>query len=125
MKNYEHFAGYVSLSQTKFIDELKEIEITRDRSKQKHLGLNEEELKGFRTLIGQLLWVSNQTCPDIFFNVSELSRSVNYATFKQILRANKLLRKAKIKSVTLTFPCMENLSQCKHSHKKGNSLEMT
>ena len=54
----------VSLSQTKFIDEIKEIEITGDGSKQKH-GLNEEELKSFRALIDQLLWTSNRTCPDI------------------------------------------------------------
>ena len=54
----------VSLSQTKFIDEIKEIEITGDGSKQKH-GLNEEELKSFSAVIDQLLWASNQTCPDI------------------------------------------------------------
>ena len=55
---------HVSLSQTKFIDEIKEIEITGDGSKQRH-GLNEEELKSFRALIDQLLWASNHTCPDI------------------------------------------------------------
>ena len=55
----------ISLSQTKFIDEIKKNEITRDRSKQKHLDLNEEELKSFKALIGQLLWASNQTPPDI------------------------------------------------------------
>ena len=53
----------VSLSQIKFIDEIKEIEITGDGSKQKH-GLNEEELKSFRALIDQLLWTSNCTSPD-------------------------------------------------------------
>ena len=46
----------ISLSQTKFIDEIKKNEITRDRSKQKHLDLNEEELKSFKALIGQLLY---------------------------------------------------------------------
>ena len=46
---------YVSLSQTKFIDEIKKIEITGDRSKQKLLDLNEEELKSFRALFGHLL----------------------------------------------------------------------
>ena len=41
----------ISLSQTKFIAEIKKIEITGDRSKQKHLDLNEEELKSFRHLL--------------------------------------------------------------------------
>ena len=39
---------------------LKKIEITGDRSKQKHLDLSEEELKSFRALIGQLLWASTK-----------------------------------------------------------------
>ena len=82
---------YVSHSQAKFIDEI--IEITGDRSKQKLLGLNEE--------FGQLLWVSNQTRPNISFNLSELSSSVNYATVEHILRANKVLKNAKIKSISL------------------------
>ena len=50
---------YISLSQTNFVDEIKEIEITWDRSKQKYLGLNEDELRSFREIIGQLLWVFN------------------------------------------------------------------
>ena len=74
------------------MDAIKEIEITGDTSKQKHLGLNEEELKSFRVPIGQLLWVSNQTRPDISCNLSELSSSINHATVQHILRANKVLK---------------------------------
>ena len=85
---------YVSLSQMKFINEIKKPEIS-GISKRKHLGLNEEELKGFRVLIGRLLWAPNQTCPDIFFNLGKLNSSVNYATVKHILRANKLIKMAK------------------------------
>ena len=91
----------ISLSQTKFIDEIKKNEITRDRSKQKHIDLNEEELKSFKALTGQLLWASNQTPPDISFNLSELSSSVNHATVEHILRANKVLKNAQIKSLSL------------------------
>ena len=77
----------IGLNQTKFSDEMKDIEIT-----QKYLGLNEMELKSFRPLIGQLLWVSNQTPQDISFSLTELSSSVNYATIEHILRANKVLK---------------------------------
>ena len=68
----------------------------------------------------------NQTCPDISFNLSELSSSVNHATVEHILRANKVLKNAKIGSITLTFPCMKNLSQCKlvvSSDASYNNLE--
>ena len=37
--------------------------------------------------------MSNQTRPNISFNLSELSSSVNYATVEHILRANKVLKK--------------------------------
>ena len=116
----------ISLSQTKFIDEIKKIEITGDRSKQKHLDLNEEELKSFRALNGQLLWASNQTRPNISFNLSELSSSVNHATVEHILRAHKVMKNAQVKSVIFTFPCMENLMQCKlvvYSDASYNNLE--
>ena len=105
---------------------LKKIEITGDRSKQKHLDLSEEELKSFRALIGQLLWASNQTHPDISFNLSELSNSVNHATVEHILSANRVLKNAQNKLVTLTFPYMENLMQCKlvaYSYASYNNLE--
>ena len=105
---------------------LKKIEITGDRSKQKHLDLSEEELKSFRALIGQLLWASNQTHPDISFNLSELSNSVNHATVEHILSANRVLKNAQNKLATLTFPYMENLMQCKlvaYSYASYNNLE--
>ena len=58
--------------------------------------------------------------------LSELSGSVNHATVEHILRANKLLKNAKIKSATLPFPCTKNLSQCKivvYSDASYNKLE--
>ena len=87
----------ISLNQTKFVDETKEIRVTGDRSLQKYLGLNDEELEIFKALIGQSLWGSNQTHPDISFNLGELSSSVNYAAVEHILRANKVLKNAKTK----------------------------
>ena len=68
---------------------------SQDRWKQKHLGLNEDELKSFRTLFGQLLWVWNQTCPHISFDLSELDSSVNYVTVEYDLSGNKVLKMPK------------------------------
>ena len=69
---------YMMLTSVKpnFLIKWRQIQITGDRSKRKHLDLNEEELRSFRVLIGQL-WASNQT-PDISFNLIELSSSVNH-----------------------------------------------
>ena len=68
---------------------------SQDRWKQKHLSLNEDELKSFRTLFGQLLWVWNQTCPHISFDLSELDSSVNYVTVEYSLSRNKVLKMPK------------------------------
>ena len=48
----------VSLSQTKFADEIKKTEITGDRSKQKHLDFTKEELKSFGALFRGYIWTS-------------------------------------------------------------------
>ena len=64
--------------------------------------------------------------PNSSFNLSELSSSVNHATVEHIFRGNKVLKYAQIKSVTVTFPCMENLTQCKlgiYSDASYNNLE--
>ena len=62
-----------------------------------------------------LLWASNQTHPDMSFNLSELNSSVSYATVEHILRSNKVLKNAKIKC-----------HQCKlvvYSDASDNNLE--
>ena len=68
---------------------------SQDRWKQKHLNLNEDELKSFRALFGQLLWVWHQTCPHISFDLSELDSSVNYVTVEYSLSRNKVLKMPK------------------------------
>ena len=68
---------------------------SQDRWKQKHLNLNEDELKSFRALFGQLLWVWHQTCPHISFDLSELDSSVNYVTVEYSLSQNKVLKMPK------------------------------
>ena len=68
----------------------------------------------------------HQTRPDVSFNLSKLSSLVNHATVEQILRAKKVLKNARIKSVTLTSPCMEHLSLFKlvvYSDALYNNLE--
>ena len=69
----------------------------------KHEPLNENELKPFRSVTGQLGWAARQTRPDIAFDCYELSSSVKHATIEDLLRANKVLSGAKSEPVVLTF----------------------
>ena len=79
----------------------------------RHEPLNENELKQFRSIIGQLRWAAGQTRPDIAFDCCELSSSVKHATIKDLLRANKVLSRAKSEPVVLTFKDMGDLATAK------------
>ena len=74
--------------------------------------LNENELKSYQTLIGQLSWIANQSRPDITFAICELSRAIKNATINHLIQVKKSLRKNVInQKVTLTFPQMQNLGK--------------
>ena len=56
-----------------------------------------------RSKIGQLLWIANQTRPDLSFGVSNLAVKLNNATISDIISLNKVVRKAKSNDFDLTF----------------------
>ena len=68
---------------------------------------NKNEMKQFRSVIGQLGWAAGQTRPDIAFDCCELSSSVKHATTEDLLRASKVLSRAKLEHTVLTFKDME------------------
>ena len=70
-------------------------------------------MKQFRSVIGQLGWAAGQTRPDDAFDCCELSSSVKHATIEDLLRANKVLSRAKSEPVVLTFKDMGDLSTAK------------
>ena len=63
-----------------------------------------KNLKELRAVVGQLLWVSDQTRPDISFDTCQLSSSLKSATVEDQPRANKTIKKLKSNVVKLRFP---------------------
>ena len=61
-----------------------------------------------RSKIGQLLWVSNQTRPDISFDTSNLAVNINNATTKDIITLNKVVSKLKRELYILKFSQLDN-----------------
>ena len=55
------------------------------------------------SLIGRLNWVASLSRPDIPYDVCELSTSLKHATVKNILDANKVVKKLKSDSLVLKF----------------------
>ena len=69
-----------------------------------------EERKLLKQTVGQLLWVANQTRPDISFDTCYLSNSISKATVSDVLRANKVIRKLKMTSVSLIFKPIQRIN---------------
>ena len=61
-----------------------------------------------QTKIGQLLWVSNQTCPDISFDTSTLDSSLNNATISEIKLCSKIISKIKNNKITMKYKKLVN-----------------
>ena len=85
----------ISISQHKYIDNLKQIELSPKRRNQKTHALNNEEHRTFREKCGQLLWLSLQTRPDISYDVCQLSNHVADPNVQDIITLNKVIKKLK------------------------------
>ena len=101
------------MDQISYIESIKPVPVFKQQSMMRHELLNKNELKQFRSVIGQLGWAGGQTRPDIAFDCCELSSSVKHATIEDLLRANKVLSRAKSEPVVLTFKDMRDLSTAK------------
>ena len=102
----------IEIDQNSYINELKEVEISHEKRKNKYAQLNKEEARQLRGLAGQLNWMASQTRPDMAYNACEISVSIKDATINDLIQANKYIRKAKSKNVSLKIVDLENLEQC-------------
>ena len=103
----------IKMDQISYIESIKPVPVSKQQSIMRHEPLNKNELKQFRSVIGQLGWAAGQTRPDIAFDCYELSSSVKHATVEDLLRANKVLSGAKPEPIVLTFKDMGDLSIAK------------
>ena len=93
----------VALDQKQYIEGLREIEIPTCISKDIDMHLSDDLRDALRSKVGQLLWVANQTRPDISFDVSSTAVSMKCSTMKNILHINKIIRKVKNNHSSLQF----------------------
>ena len=107
----QHYSGSIYLDQSEYFENLDLIQLDPKRHKETDESLTDVEKDTLRSRIGQLLWLSNQTRPDISFDVCVLATRLKEATVKDILEANKIVRKVTSHSIKL---CYQNLgpSEC-------------
>ena len=70
---------------------LKTMFIEKDREKTSPLSAQERSI--LRSKVGQLLWLSKQTCPDIAFDVATVASRLSVSTVDDMKRVNKIIRK--------------------------------
>ena len=93
VQQHEDFS--IDLEQTKFIEELEEIHISRERSRSEELTTTEDEKRALRGVLGSLSWLCGQTCFLFSVDVNFLITSIPVSTVGDLNRANKLVRDIK------------------------------
>jgi hypothetical protein len=90
----EHDGSY-ALSQEKYVDELKYINIRANRKKDKHGETDDMEKSQLRTLLGGVSWYAQQVAPQFSAEVGLLLSEVSKSTIETLGRANKLMHQVK------------------------------
>ena len=111
----------IIISQNDYVDSLEEIpnSETHDLDRQ----LSKEEFKLYRGAIGKLIWLNEQTRPDISFDSLLLSYHNRDAQVKHLLQANKVIRKAKSRQSFVKFSKIGSFEQLKiMSHTDASHL---
>ena len=80
------------LHQWGYVNSIKEPETRRFSSNRV---LSSKELTMYRSIVGQLNWLSLHTMPEISFNVSELSKAFKEGTTQDMRKLIKVIRKVK------------------------------
>ena len=99
--------GTIELDQNDYIDSLDELEVPSGDDKEE---LSKEEIKSVRRKIGELLWVSLMTRPDVSFDVNVLSSEVSKGTISTVKAINRVVRRAKNTKNVLRFTKLGNMS---------------
>ena len=74
--------------------------------------MREVQRTQLRSSTGQLNWLAGISRPDLAFDVCQLSTRATQAQIKDLLQANKVIKRAKTDQGKIIFPSM-NLSKIK------------
>jgi hypothetical protein len=114
----------IYISQNDYTESMEEIQIDKDDDPERQL--NRKEYTNFRKVIGQFIWLNEQTRPDLSFDTLSLSFNNKNAQVKHLLEANKNIRKAKSRSSSVKFShigMLENLKLLAYSDASHLTIE--
>ena len=93
--------GEILIDQNDYIKNLQPIML--DKPADKNEKLSRKMFKEYRALTGQLAWAAEMTRPDLCFDARELSTRNKEATYSDVKKANKVLKKAQKENVSIKF----------------------
>lgn len=102
--------GCIGVDQSDYIRLLEEINLD-GKHRQRADELTDAEKNDYRALVGQLNWVATQTRPDASFDVCELSSVFDKARVDDLMRANKVVKKIKSRTLTMKYPKLDDREQ--------------
>lgn len=107
----KHEKSAVVIDQNKYIAGLEPLKIeSKKRDDEK---LTKDEQNTLRSRIGQFLWISSQSRPDISYDVCVLATNFKIATIHDLRRANKVLRRLKSDNTALKLQHLGHSSNLK------------
>ena len=92
--------GDIVLDQIKYVDMIEEID---KKSGDEDRELTRTELKELRGKIGEILWISLMTRPDLAFDVNNIASEVQGATVRTVKDMNRIIRNAIGRKQVLRF----------------------
>ena len=93
----------ILLHQSKYGESLESIPLEKSRVLQKHEVMSSEEKQAYRSKIGQILWTSRQSRPDVVFDACQLASKIKDGKVEHLMEANKVIRRIKSEQVDLKF----------------------
>jgi hypothetical protein len=102
---------YISLTQVSYINDLEQTSMDGSPGSNYQSPLNEEQKEHLKSMVGQLLWISNNSRPDVSYDVCDLSNSVSEATLKEISTSNKIIRRLNSDQVSIRLNNIGSLQQ--------------
>ena len=96
----------IKIDQNEYCKDLKEIPIQTSRKLKPNEPLTEEEKAQLKSAAGRIQWATSQTRPEMAYFTCQVSNVGKKPCVKQIIEANKAIRRLKIESSELTYPTL-------------------
>ena len=65
--------------------------------------MSAQQKQSYRSKIGQILWTSRQSRPDVVFDACQLASKIKDGKVEHLMEANKVIRRIKSEQIDLKF----------------------